>query len=189
MGEEIRRVLRTKQAKLWGEKTRSNAKRSKRAVRLCFWGKRSGDIAQRQIDRIKLNFKSNRGVAQMVARLVRDQEAVGSNPATPTRKKHFFGSAFFNEIHPSGGWNIASQCEMRLTAREIAAATGGFYFTFCGAENFTTAERLFHILHMQNISLIFKRWTDSVVLFVIRKREWNLKDERHRATVRWTVVP
>ena len=25
-----------------------------------------------------------RGVAQMVARLVRDQEAVGSNPATPT---------------------------------------------------------------------------------------------------------
>ena len=35
-------------------------------------------------------------------------------------------------------------------AREIAAA-GGFYFTFCGAENFTTAERLFHILHMQNV--------------------------------------
>ena len=27
-----------------------------------------------------------RGVAQMVARLVRDQEAVGSNPATPTTK-------------------------------------------------------------------------------------------------------
>ena len=42
-------------------------------------------------------------------------------------------------------------------AREIAAAVGGFYFAFCGAENFTTAERLFHILHMQNISLIFKR--------------------------------
>ena len=27
-----------------------------------------------------------RGVAQMVARLVRDQEAVGSNPVTPTKK-------------------------------------------------------------------------------------------------------
>ena len=27
-----------------------------------------------------------RGVAQMVARLVRDQEAVGSNPATPTKR-------------------------------------------------------------------------------------------------------
>ena len=39
--------------------------------------------------------------------------------------------------------------------REIAAATGGFYFTFCGAENFTTTERLFHILHMQNIPPIF----------------------------------
>ena len=30
------------------------------------------------------NNKALRGVAQMVARLVRDQEAVGSNPATPT---------------------------------------------------------------------------------------------------------
>ena len=29
-----------------------------------------------------------RGVAQMVARLVRDQEAVGSNPVTPTKKVH-----------------------------------------------------------------------------------------------------
>jgi hypothetical protein len=48
------------------------------------------------------------------------------------------------------------QCEIRLTAREIAAATGGFYFTLCGAENFTTAERLFHILCTQNISLIFE---------------------------------
>ena len=28
--------------------------------------------------------KYYRGVAQLVARLVRDQEAVGSNPATPT---------------------------------------------------------------------------------------------------------
>lgn len=42
MGEEVRRVLRTIQAKLWGEKTTSNATRSKRAVRLCFWGTRSG---------------------------------------------------------------------------------------------------------------------------------------------------
>ena len=39
--------------------------------------------------------------------------------------------------------------------REIAAVTSGFYFTFCGAENFTTTERLFHILHMQNIPPIF----------------------------------
>ena len=60
---------------------------------------------------------------------------------------------------------------MRLTAREIAAATGGFYFTFCGAENFTTAERLFHILHMQNISLIFELRTALAVLFFVRKHE------------------
>ena len=31
--------------------------------------------------------KPNRGVAQLVARLVRDQEVVGSNPVTPTIKK------------------------------------------------------------------------------------------------------
>ena len=30
-----------------------------------------------------------RGVAQLVARLVRDQEAVGSNPVTPTTKSSF----------------------------------------------------------------------------------------------------
>ena len=58
---------------------------------------------------------------------------------------------------------------MRLTARENAAATGGFYFTFCEAENFTTAERLFHILHMQNISLIFELLRRF--FFFIRKRE------------------
>ena len=50
--------------------------------------------------------------------------------------------------------------------REIAAVKSGFYFTFCGAENFTTTERLFHILHMQNISLFFELWAASAVLFV-----------------------
>ena len=34
----------------------------------------------------KTSKKHHRGVAQMVARLVRDQEAVGSNPATSTKK-------------------------------------------------------------------------------------------------------
>ena len=118
MGEEIRRVLRTKQAKLWGEKTRSNAKRSKRAMRLCFWGKRSGDIAQRQIDRIKLNFKSNRGVAQMVARLVRDQEAVGSNPATPTINKTRRSSAGF--IAYWVWFESAASCKSRTDVRDQA---------------------------------------------------------------------
>ncbi len=32
-------------------------------------------------------FLWRRGVAQLVARLVRDQEVVGSNPVTPTNKK------------------------------------------------------------------------------------------------------
>ena len=38
---------------------------------------------------------SHRGVAQLVARMVRDHEAVGSNPATPTRKKRIHKDAFF----------------------------------------------------------------------------------------------
>ena len=37
--------------------------------------------------------------------IVWDQDAAGSSPVASTRKKHFFGSAFFNEI--------------RLTASEI----------------------------------------------------------------------
>ena len=32
-------------------------------------------------------FINNRGVAQLVARSVRDAEAVGSNPTSPTNKK------------------------------------------------------------------------------------------------------
>lgn len=36
------------------------------------------------------NNKALRGVAQMVACLVRDQEAVGSNPATPTNERPSF---------------------------------------------------------------------------------------------------
>ena len=33
-----------------------------------------------------MRLKKSRGVAQLVARLVRDQEVVGSNPVTPTKK-------------------------------------------------------------------------------------------------------
>lgn len=35
-----------------------------------------------------------RGVAQLVARLVRDQEAVGSNPVTPTMQSVLIGSEY-----------------------------------------------------------------------------------------------
>lgn len=36
-----------------------------------------------------------RGIAQLVARLVRDEEAVGSNPAAPTKRHTFRGVSFF----------------------------------------------------------------------------------------------
>ena len=39
--------------------------------------------------------RSYRGVAQMVARLVRDQEVVGSNPVTPTKDTEISVSFFF----------------------------------------------------------------------------------------------
>ena len=38
-------------------------------------------------------------VAQLGERSVRIREVVGSNPFRSTMKKHFFGSAFFNEAH------------------------------------------------------------------------------------------
>ena len=38
-------------------------------------------------------------VAQLGERTVRIRKVVGSNPFRSTMKKHFFGSAFFNEAH------------------------------------------------------------------------------------------
>ena len=37
-----------------------------------------------------------RGIAQLVARLVRDEEAVGSNPAAPIEKETYFGVSLFS---------------------------------------------------------------------------------------------
>ena len=44
------------------------------------------DLTTYGFDRKKLNIFTNRGVAQLVAREVWDFDAVGSNPATPTKK-------------------------------------------------------------------------------------------------------
>ena len=43
-----------------------------------------------------------RGVAQLVARMVRDHEAASSSLATPTRKALALRKCFFNEINPFG---------------------------------------------------------------------------------------
>ena len=39
-----------------------------------------------------LRILENRGVAQLVARMVRDHEVVGSNPVASTSKKSYFAS-------------------------------------------------------------------------------------------------
>ena len=83
-------------------------------------------------------------------------KAVGSNLTIhPIEKKHAKACFFSVKSTLAGGWNTPYVVWNFPAGSEIAAAVGGFYFAFCGAENFTTAERLFHILHMQNISLIF----------------------------------
>ena len=41
-----------------------------------------------------MEVKAFPGVAQLVARLVRDQEAVGSNPVTPTMQSVLIGSEY-----------------------------------------------------------------------------------------------
>ena len=43
----------------------------------------------------------NGGVAQLGERLTGSQEVMGSIPTVSTRKNHFFGSGFFNEIRLS----------------------------------------------------------------------------------------
>ena len=45
----------------------------------------------------------NRGVAQLVARVVWDHEAVGSSPTTPTRKFDFFFNLFYNNYRKGKG--------------------------------------------------------------------------------------
>ena len=45
------------------------------------------DLTTYGFDRKKLNIFTNRGVAQLVAREVWDFDAVGSNPATPTKNQ------------------------------------------------------------------------------------------------------
>ena len=51
-------------------------------------------------------------IAQLGEHLPYKQRVIGSSPIVPTRKKHFLGSAFFNEINP---FRI---CEMHFV-REI----------------------------------------------------------------------
>ena len=52
-----------------------------------FFGKKllTTDLTTYGFDRKKLNIFTHRGVAQLVAREVWDFDAVGSNPATPTK--------------------------------------------------------------------------------------------------------
>ena len=48
--------------------------------------------------KIVLQYHSYRGVAQLVARDVRDVEAAGSNPVTPTKKEQVITCSFFIDI-------------------------------------------------------------------------------------------
>ena len=59
---------------------------SRFSAAVCF-GKKllTTDLTTYGFDRKKSNISTNRGVAQLVAREVWDFDAVGSNPATPTK--------------------------------------------------------------------------------------------------------
>lgn len=75
----------------------------------------------------------SRGVAQMVARLVRDQEAVGSNPVTPTKKLSALAGSFFVASKP-----------VKLPSSGLVShrKRSGFFFCvpfsppFCGAVSY-----------------------------------------------------
>ena len=70
-----------------GAETRSNAKRYKRAVRLCFKSKLRSS-ATFWFDLVLLNeFLNNEMWLSLVERCVRDAEAAGSNPVISTKKR------------------------------------------------------------------------------------------------------
>ena len=48
------------------------------------WGARGPEFDSRLPDHFKLEYNHIRGVAQLVARTVRDREVAGSNPVAPT---------------------------------------------------------------------------------------------------------
>ncbi len=81
--------------------------RYKRARRLCCNRKRSGQFLVfrciKQILKIKY-----RGVAQLVARLLWEQDVGGSNPFTPTMKKARRSVLFSMISVPCGTGNISS---------------------------------------------------------------------------------
>ena len=68
---------------------------------------RQTDLTNRDEIHIIVKLITYRGVAQLVARLVRVQEAVGSTPATPTKKEVSLNceTSFFRiSIEPTASW-------------------------------------------------------------------------------------
>jgi hypothetical protein len=53
----------------------------------------------------------------------------GPNPAVPARKKHFFGSAFFNESHLEGAIRF-------MRAQRVIHGTAGFRLMFADGKCF-----------------------------------------------------
>ncbi len=68
------------------------------------------------------------GVAQLGERLNGIQEVIGSIPTVSTRKNHFFGSGFFNEINPCGFVKYAIAYEIADAMKYVAAYKGFILF-------------------------------------------------------------
>ena len=61
-----------------------------------------------------------RGVAQMVARMVRDHEVVGSNPVTPTKKKKQADTPVFFFVAVLGIMNEILSAKFQFTNQRVA---------------------------------------------------------------------
>ena len=85
MGEKTCRCRWQIKARLWGEKTRSIATRSKQASKTTmFLREAQADSFWTACKHMIIKYNTFRGVAQLVARLTGGQEAAGSSPVTPT---------------------------------------------------------------------------------------------------------
>ena len=72
----------------------------------------------------------NRGVAQLVERVVWDHQAAGSSPVTPTRKRQIPTGICRFQLNPPlrVGEILLRNVKFSLRSNEIAAAVGGFNF-------------------------------------------------------------
>ena len=100
-------------------------------------GFESPKVHQKQNIEYPFNVFAYRGIAQLVESRSPKPLVVGSSPTAPARKKHRLCRCFFQLNPPFRvGEILLRNVKFSLRSNEIAAAVGGFNFTFCFSKIF-----------------------------------------------------